>query len=57
MSKSYHVTGKDLRGLTKKELSEMAEDKDSLLSQYGEKSKVKKEVLKERKIMKQQNDS
>jgi hypothetical protein len=52
MSKSYHVTGKDLRGFTKKELKDMEDDKDSILHQYGEKSRVKKEVLKERKINK-----
>jgi len=49
MSRSYHVTGKDLRGFTKKELKEMEEDKNSVLHQYGEKSRVKKEAKKERK--------
>lgn len=49
MSKSYHVTSKDLKGFTKKEIDEMAEDKHSLLNQYAEKSKTKKDVKKERK--------
>jgi ElaB/YqjD/DUF883 family membrane-anchored ribosome-binding protein len=52
MSKSYHVTQKDLRGFTKQELEKMEDDKDSVLRQYGEKSRVKKEVLKERKFNK-----
>ena len=54
MSKSYHTTIKDFKGKTKKELDEMAKDPDSKLSEWAEKSKVKKEVLKERKDKKQQ---
>ncbi|WP_225000411.1 hypothetical protein [Cesiribacter sp. SM1] len=49
MSKSYHVTGKDFKGLTQKEIDEMAEDKDSLLHEYAEKSKVKREIKKKRR--------
>ncbi len=48
MSKSYHVTTKDLKGLTKKEIDEMSQDKGSLLNQYAEKSKVKREIKKKR---------
>ena len=54
MSKSYHTTIKDFKGKTKKELDEMAKDPDSKLSEWAEKSKVKKEVLKERRNIKQQ---
>jgi hypothetical protein len=32
MSKSYHVTLKDFRGKTKKEIAEMEKDPDSILS-------------------------
>lgn len=53
MSKSYHTTIKDFKGKTKKELDEMAKDPDSKLSEWAEKSKVKKEILKERKNKKQ----
>ena len=49
MSKSYHTTIKDFKGKTKKELDEMAKDPDSKLSEWAEKCKVKKEVLKERR--------
>lgn len=54
MSKSYHTTIKDFKGKTKKELDEMSNDPDSKLSEWVEKGKVKKEVLKERKNKKQQ---
>ncbi|MBF9253992.1 hypothetical protein I2I11_11875 [Pontibacter sp. 172403-2] len=56
MSKSYHVTRKDLKGLSKRELDEMAEDKDSLLNEYAEKSSVKREVKKKRKEEKDKNN-
>ncbi|MER2999337.1 hypothetical protein [Pontibacter populi] len=36
MSKSYHVTRNDLKVLSKRELDEMADDKDSLLNEYAE---------------------
>jgi hypothetical protein len=49
MSKSYHVTRKDLQGLTKKELDEMEEDQGSLLHEYAEKRKVKQDIKKKRK--------
>jgi hypothetical protein len=49
MSKSYHVTRKDLKGLTRKELNEMEGDKDSLLHEYAEKRKVKQDTKKMRK--------
>ncbi len=50
MSKSYHVTRKDLSGKTKKEIDEMVDDPDSILQELATKSKVKKEVKKQRKI-------
>lgn len=49
MSKSYHTNLKDFKGKTKKQLDEMAKDPDSKLREWAEKSKVKKEVLKERR--------
>ena len=54
MSKSYHTTIKDFKGITKKELDEMSKDPDSKLNEWAEKSKVKKAVLKERRNKKQQ---
>ncbi len=57
MSKSYHVIRKDLSGLSKKELDEMAENENSLLNEYAEKSRVKKEVKKGRKGKKENNDT
>ena len=50
MSKSYHVTYKDLKGKTKKEIDEMINDPDSVLHKLAEKSRAKKEVKKERKL-------
>ena len=37
MSKSYHVTRKDLRKLSKGEIDEMEKDPDSLLHQWADK--------------------
>ena len=56
MSKSYHVTRKDLSGLSKKELDEIADDENSLLNKYAEKCRVKKEVKVSRKDEKKNND-
>ena len=53
MSKSYHVTRKDLRNKTKAEIEAMAYDPDSLLSEWAEKSHVKNEVKRQRKAIKQ----
>ena len=53
MSKSYHVTIKDFRGKKKEELDRMAEDPDSKLSEWAEKSRVKKEIKKQRKAAKE----
>lgn len=52
MSKSYHVTRKDLKGKTRKEIDEMFDDPDSILHELGEKRSVKRAVKKERKIEK-----
>jgi len=53
MSRSYHVTYKDLRRKTKKEIDEMEGDLDSVLHQLVEKSMVRKKVKKQRKIKKE----
>ncbi|WP_147383146.1 hypothetical protein [Pontibacter oryzae] len=49
MSRSHHVTRKDLKGFSKKEIDEMVNDPDSLLNQLADKRKTKKEVKEERK--------
>lgn len=50
MSKSYHVTWKDLKNKTKREINEMFNDPNSILHELAEKSRVKKSIKKERKI-------
>lgn len=50
MSKSHHVTRKDLKGKTKKEIDEMVDDPNSVLHELVEKRIVKREVKKQRKI-------
>ena len=57
MSKSYHATRKDLKGKTKKEINEMVDDPDSILHELAEKSSVKKEVKKQRKIKKEKKEN
>ena len=52
MSDSIHTTGKDLRNLTKSEISEMSDDPNSVLRQFGKKSLLKKRIKKERKVKK-----
>jgi hypothetical protein len=49
MSRSIHITKKNFKGLTKKELDEQAEDPNSELREWGRKSALKKEVVKKRK--------
>ena len=49
MSNSIHVTVKDLRNLSKKEIDEMSTDPNSVLRQFGKKSLLKKHVSRERK--------
>ena len=49
MSDSYHVTRKDLKGFSKKEIDEMENEPDSILHQYAEKRKVKSDTKKKRK--------
>jgi len=49
MSRSIHVTYKNVRGLTKKEIDEQAADRTSELRQLGRKSELKKSVKKARK--------
>ena len=49
MSRSIHITKKNFKGLTKKELDEQAEDPNSELREWARKSELKKEVKKKRK--------
>lgn len=49
MSKSYHVTRKDLKGKTKQELDAMANDPDSILHKWAEKRGVKRAVRRQRR--------
>jgi len=42
MSDSYHVTIRDFKGYTKKELDDMASDPDSLLTEWSKKRALKK---------------
>ena len=53
MSKSHHVTRKDLKGKTKKEIDEMVDDPNSILHELVGNRIVKKEVKKQRKIDKE----
>jgi len=48
MSRSIHITKKNFKGLTVKELDEQANDPTSELKQWGVKSTIKKEVKKTR---------
>ena len=52
MSRSIHTTYKDLKGVTKSELEDMANDSDSPLNDLAEKRAIKKKVKKERKLKK-----
>lgn len=56
MSKSYHVTNRDLKGKTPQEIDEMIEETDSILHQLAETRMAKKEVKKLRKLNKEQRD-
>ena len=49
MSRSHHVTGKDLKGFSKKEIDEMVNETYSLLHQLTDKRKTKNDVKAERK--------
>jgi len=49
MSKSYHVTYKDLKTKTKKEIDAMVDDPESILHKLVEKNRTKKAVQKQRK--------
>jgi hypothetical protein len=52
MSKSIHTTYKNLKGLTKSEIDEQANEPSSDLHKLAEKSKIKKEVKRKRKELK-----
>ena len=49
MSRSHHVTRKDLKGFSKKEIDEMLNEPNSLLHQLADKRKTKNDVKEERK--------
>lgn len=49
MSKSYHVTRKDLKEKTKQELDAMANDRYSILHEWAEKRRVKRAVRQQRR--------
>jgi hypothetical protein len=49
MSDSYHVTIKDFKGCTKRELDEMASDPNSILSEWSKKRALKRSIKKNRK--------
>ncbi len=53
MSDSYHVTRKDFKHCSKKELEEQCEDESSLFSEWAEKRGVKKSVKEQRKERKE----
>ncbi len=52
MSKSYHVTYRDLKGKTRAEIEEMENDPDSILHKLVEKKSAKRAIKKQRKIKK-----
>lgn len=53
MSKSIHVTLKNLRGLSRSEINEQVIDSNSDLAQLRKKAAIKKVVISERKIKNQ----
>lgn len=55
MSKSIHITGRNFRGLTKKEIEEQLSDPNSDLRTWGRKSTIKKNIIKKRKTRKDKN--
>jgi hypothetical protein len=55
MSDSYHVTIKNFRRCTNRELGEQAKDSESDLAQWAKKRRVKKEALNDRKAKKQED--
>ena len=57
MSRSIHITRKNFKGLTDKELDEQANDPTSELKQWSVKSTMKKEVKKIRKKSKDNNST
>jgi hypothetical protein len=56
MSGSYHATFLQLKGNTKSQLNEMAEDVDSILGELVIKLQTKKKVKTERKQLKVKNE-
>ena len=56
MSDSYHVTIKDVRGLSVKELEEQSKDQGSDLVAWAKKNRLKRERIKDRKAAKQTSE-
>ncbi len=56
MSDSYHVTIKDFRRCTKRDLAEQSNEPESALSHWVEKQKIKREIKKSRTEDKQRNE-
>jgi len=52
MARSYHVTAKDFRRLTKNEIDEMSQDPNSKLNEWAKKKTVKKTTITQRKASK-----
>ncbi len=50
MSRSYHVTWKEVRGKSRTEIEEMICDPNSALRELAEKSKTKKQIRIQRNI-------
>jgi hypothetical protein len=57
MSKSIHITTKNLKGLTKNEVNDQFKDPDSDLAQWSKKSMLKKTVRTKRKNQNNENIS
>ena len=49
MSKSFHVTAKDLKKFSKNELDEMVDDPHSLLNKWSKKISTKRKTIKNRR--------
>lgn len=49
MSRSIHITKKNFKSLTKKEIEEQATDPNFDLIQWNKKSEIKKQIKKNRK--------
>lgn len=55
MSRSIHITKRNFKGLSKKEIDAQSEDPSSDLKQWAKKSSLKSEVKKNRKEKRKNN--